>query len=359
MRDADEVSTAMTRERPGSRQLDERTWQTRFAAAQAALDDADALVQLSRRVEGMHQAAAARALLLAGETQVHAVHRIGLFAGSFNPLTDAHVAVASAARSSLQLDLVLWTLASVTIDKERVERASLPDRITQLSVYAALDASGAVALTNQGLYVDQAAALRQVVAHGAQLVIVVGFDKIIQLFDPRYYEDRTAALDELFELADMAVVPRSGEGERELWALLHRPENEPYAPHVRSVDVPSAFATASSTAARALAALGDAGRPRLRTLLPPEGMALVQTGAYAQAPAPDADVYGWRERWMRTLAALSGDGVPRGQLPPLSTLVARTLASDLEGMRLRAWVTGPHDGTDAPSTDELAHLLGA
>jgi nicotinic acid mononucleotide adenylyltransferase len=334
-------------------------WQTRFAAAQAALDDTEALVQLSRRVEDVHRGASVGALLLTGDAQAHAARRIGLFAGSFNPLTDAHLAVASAARSSLRLDLVLWTLSSVTIDKERVERASLPDRLTQLSVHAASDAGSAVALSNHGLYVDQAAALRQVVARGDRLVILVGFDKIIQIFDPRYYEDRNAALAELFALADMAVLPRSGVGERELWALLHRPENEPYVPYVSYVDLPPEFANASSTEARELAALGDAGQARLRTLLPPEGMALVQTGAYTQAPTPDADGYVWRERWIRTLAALAGDGVPRGHRPPLSTLVARTLASDLEGMRLRAWVTGQNGGTDARSTDELARLLGA
>jgi nicotinic acid mononucleotide adenylyltransferase len=348
----------MTIDGPGGRQLDERTWQTRFAAAQAALDDTAALVQLSRRVEGMHRGASVRALLLTGDTQAHAAHRIGLFAGSFNPLTNAHLAVACAARSSLRLDLVVWMLSSVTIDKERVERASLPDRLTQLSVYVATDACGAVALTNHGLYVDQAAALRQVVARGARLVILVGFDKIIQIFDPRYYENRNAALDELFALADLAVLPRSGVGERELWALLHRPENEPYAPHVSSVDLPPAFANDSSTDARELAALGDAGRARLRTLLPPEGMALVQTGAYAQPPAPDAHVYVWRERWIRTLAALPGDDVPRGQIPPLSTLVARTMAAVPEAERLRAWVTGQSGGKDARSTDELARLLG-
>jgi len=45
--------------------------------------------------------------------------RVGVLCGSFNPLTKAHAALARLARERFSLDVVLLTLARVTVDKER------------------------------------------------------------------------------------------------------------------------------------------------------------------------------------------------------------------------------------------------
>jgi nicotinic acid mononucleotide adenylyltransferase len=89
----------------------------------------------------------------------------------------------------------------------------------------------AVILTSRGLYVDQALAVQRAFAP-RDLAFVVGFDKIVQIFDPRYYDDREEALCRLFELARFQVAPRDGTGTAELAALLARPENQPYAARV-------------------------------------------------------------------------------------------------------------------------------
>ncbi len=80
----------------------------------------------------------------------------------------------------------LWSGAISTVAKEQVERAAWADRLAQLATLsrASVHPSG-VALFNKGLYLDQARALRTMVHPESELVIVVGFDKIVQIFDER------------------------------------------------------------------------------------------------------------------------------------------------------------------------------
>ena len=82
------------------------------------------------------------------------------------------------------------------------------------------------------------------------LLFLVGYDKIVQIFDPRYYDDRDAALRKLFGLASFLVAPRDDATADDLAALLSRPENRPFAGRVRSLPLPSAVAAVSSTGLR-------------------------------------------------------------------------------------------------------------
>ena len=239
--------------------------------------------------------------------------RIGVFAGSFNPQTVAHAAVADAARAAGRLDLLLWALARVTVDKERVERASLADRAIQLLAYSRAAApDDAVLVLGAGLYADQAETMRRLIVPDAELWLIVGFDKVVQIFDPRYYADRDAALRRLFAAAGLLVAPRAGQGEADLAALLARVENRRFASGVRALPVPNGLAEVASTQARRL--LDGDGPPdgavsfdRLARVVTPEGAALgLATGAYQQAEPsqrnPRADRYAARLRWLDALA---------------------------------------------------------
>src|SRR5579883_3550640 len=180
------------------------------------------------------------------------------------------------------LNSLLFLLSVYVVDKGDAARAALADRALVLTRYAARRPRCGVALCNRGLYVEEAEALTPLLPEGARLWFVVGFDKIVQVFDPRYYADRTAALDRLFALAGFLVAPRAGAGRRDLARLLARPENAPYRDRVRPLPLAAAYRDQSATAVRAALAAGeDAG-----ALLAPEAAAFVAaTGCYR---APDA-----------------------------------------------------------------------
>ena len=169
--------------------------------------------------------------------------RVGLLPGSFNPPHNAHVALARAGRAA-GLACVYFVLAQRTVDKEQVTGIPLADRLSLLA-----QLGEGVASVEKGLYVDIATEMRAILP-GADLVFLVGHDKIVQVFDPKYYQDREAALHELFALASFLVAPRGHANEDELAELLGRTENRRWADRVAPLELDERYRDASSTRVR-------------------------------------------------------------------------------------------------------------
>lgn len=267
-----------------------------------AIHDRATLLRLRRLLEALDPAAPPDLRLVYPEALVPPPRRLGVLPGSFNPLTRAHAALAARGLAT-GLELVVFALARRTVDKEQVDGAALEDRLLVLMLYASRHPGHAVAALNRGLYVEQAEAFRRALPDLEDLVFLVGFDKIVQVFDPKYYADRRAALDRLFALARFLVAPRGALGERDLADLLARPENRAYADRVAYLDLDPAYRDLASTGARAALAAGRIEAAGLTA----EAEAFVRaTGAYAApGPGPDGarqDRYARRLAWLSTLA---------------------------------------------------------
>lgn len=300
-----EDSTASLQNTP-SRDTENTQWTTRYDAAWSTLHDDRAMSRLYRLVAHADPTDAPRAVPIAGDEALNRAPRIGVISGSFNPLTLAHIALAESARRSAGLDLVVWAIAARTVDKEGVVRATIADRLAQLSAYAQWAPADAVVLLNRGLYVEQADALRSLRGGGVHLAIVVGFDKIVQIFDPHYYTDRDAALDKLFARARLLVAPREDEDEGALRNLLAQPQNATYADRVAYIDLARRYRSDSSTTVRELLSRRDAGLDSVHALVPPEGFALAQLGAYVVSEDAGNDRYAQRVRRQESLCHTNG-----------------------------------------------------
>ena len=330
--------------------LTEPEYERRFQAAAQALDSVARAVTM-RRLIAMTQsqaqvAGAARGRVLLEARSPGPARRVGLLASSMNPLTHAHVAMAESARQSARLDALYWVANLVTVDKERVERASLFDRLLEGGTHARATGDGLLLLAG-GLYVEQARSAHALLPTAHAILLIVGYDKAPQIFDPRYYDDRDAALDELFAEAELVVAPRAGDTEADLRALLARPENQRYAGRIHYTPLPARFAGDSSTEARTLAVAAlDATEKarRLRVLLTPEGLALTLVTRAYEPPRPATatnlgDFYSARQTLVGALAVM-----PREQLvsaPPLSRLIALAADPSSAGAALRAWIAAP------------------
>ncbi|MDE0341563.1 MAG: hypothetical protein OXK82_00055, partial [Deltaproteobacteria bacterium] len=214
--------------------------------------------------------------------------RVGVLPGSFNPPTVAHLELARAARRRFGLDTVAFSLSSVIVDKERVEGLCREDRLLLVSLLTADDPWAAAVVVNRGLYSEQAPAFRTCFGGDADLRFIVGMDKVLQIFDPRYYEDRDAALDTLFAHVRLIAANREDWGDEALRGLLDRSENAPYRDRVQSLTLPPHLRNQSSSAVRRGVEggepAGDAAAPAVREFIE-------ATGAY-------------RERYELRLAAL-------------------------------------------------------
>ena len=127
---------------------------------------------------------------------------IGVFPGSFDPLTTAHLAVADAAVAALGLDRLDLAMSTVALAKEHAGHAPIEER---LAVIAALG-HGRPHL--RGLVTEQR--LIADIASGYD-VCVIGADKWHQLHDISFYGGSEGAMAAALErLPRLAVAPRAG-----------------------------------------------------------------------------------------------------------------------------------------------------
>ena len=185
-----------------------------------------------------------------------------VFPGSFNPPTNAHLALMSQARQYVRAHLLspgeknspvrlYVAISKHIVDKETVQRPILLDRIMLLdSVLRHHLRHTGIVLLNRGLYVEQAQGIRRCFPGVTKLYFLVGFDKIVQILDPHYYKDRDAALRELFALAELLVAPRGNAGQEELDNLLNKPGNLQFARYIHPLPFSAAYRNFSSTRIR-------------------------------------------------------------------------------------------------------------
>jgi nicotinamide-nucleotide adenylyltransferase len=229
-----------------------------------------------------------------------------VFPGSFNPPTLAHLAMLRAARDFARRRSgghwqVYAALSRHIVDKEAVERLTLLDRIVLLEEVLATHVRHAgIVLLNRGLYVEQAQGMRVAFPRVRRLFFLVGFDKIVQILDPHYYQDRDSALRELFAQAHLLVAPRGGEGEEDLRELLNRAENRPFASSIHPLPLAAQYRNLSSTQARQEATLESVPRTVydfLQRTRPYES-------AHPQSAGLSRDIYAERtrdiQRWLAT-----------------------------------------------------------
>jgi nicotinamide-nucleotide adenylyltransferase len=176
--------------------------------------------------------------------------RVGILPGSFNPPTLAHIELARRAREMFGLDAIVFTLSRVTVDKEKVEGLILEDRLLLLSLIARDLGWAHVSVVNRGLYYEQARAFRSLLGNNARISFVTGLDKLIQIFDARYYQDREAALRVLLTEAQLLVAMRGTLGMDDVEQLLSRRENERYRDRVFPFTLPDGMKEISSSSVR-------------------------------------------------------------------------------------------------------------
>ena len=172
-----------------------------------------------------------------------AVASVGLVAGSFDPMTAAHAALAEAVGT--ELVLLVWSPATLPKETGPGGDPSAPllppeDRLAALAAWCHGRPWARAAISSHGLLADQIEAAEASFPR-ARLVLGVGSDKLRQLFDPVWYDDRDAALERMFARAEVVAAARDAD----------RVEVPGWLDRIRTVDLPAGLAAVSSRAVRA------------------------------------------------------------------------------------------------------------
>jgi nicotinic acid mononucleotide adenylyltransferase len=150
----------------------------------------------------------------------------GVYPGSFDPPTIAHVAIAEAAVRVGALDRLDLAISRITLGKDAARQAPVDERSSVVERLSASRPWLHVVVTDAQLITEIAAGYD---------VVVMGADKWAQVRDPAWYDGSVVARDAaVANLARVLVVPRAG------FAVVG----------AEVLDVPARLAEVSSSAAR-------------------------------------------------------------------------------------------------------------
>ncbi len=184
--------------------------------------------------------------------------KLGVFSGSFNPPTIAHVRLCEHAQKHLQLHEVLLLLAVVNVDKTRFD-FSLEERVKMMATVAQERPNWSAALCSHGRFVEKAQAVAKAYPEGTKVWFIVGYDTLVRIFEPRFYPDAPMqeALRRFFELARLAVFPRGNSDERAISEFLKQPEVKLFADQIDILPTEPSLLWISSTLVRQKLRLGE------------------------------------------------------------------------------------------------------
>jgi nicotinic acid mononucleotide adenylyltransferase len=267
---------------------------------------------------------------------------VALLPGSFNPPTAAHLLLAERAIRE-GYDCVVFVLAKRTAGKEQTGLTS-EDRLMAMRVLC--DGAHLVAACSHGLYAEQAEAAAQAFP-GAEVVFLVGSDKVLQIFDPDWYRDRDSEIEQLFERARLVVAPRADQTDALRDCLAANPR---WGDRVTVLRLHPAVSDLSSTHVRGLIRSGADPNG----LVPPAVAAYLQA-VHAFAPAArigseEIDAYEVRARLIDGLWALDGSMPPSVDLEGLTSIA---LSDSADGRALRAALQHGEHGALARVVDAV------
>jgi len=131
-------------------------------------------------------------------TVTDASSRIGVYPGSFNPPTIAHIEIAQTAREHHHLERVDLAVSQVPLGKGTVVRPSFEERLAVINASVAPIEGLGVIVTEQQLVAD--------IATGYD-VVVMGADKWAQVNDPAWYPTLALAPRAGFVVPDEHTLP--------------------------------------------------------------------------------------------------------------------------------------------------------
>lgn len=203
--------------------------------------------------------------------------RLAFLPSAFNPPTLAHLHLLEAA---LQVDGVTRVAAMLTTRNvaKDVVGASLADRVSMLLAVHQEQPSIAVLAANAARIIDQARAL-SARFDGLRVDVIVGFDTLERLFDPRYYTHIERELSGFFDHHRVIAANRGERGVDDVqgWVALHAAR---FASGILVREIDPYPASLSSTMVRQTAAGGDDSLP-----VPPSVRRYIEThGLYSHRP---------------------------------------------------------------------------
>jgi nicotinic acid mononucleotide adenylyltransferase len=186
-----------------------------------------------------------------------AVGSLAMLAGSFDPITVGHEALAREALWRSEAVALVYSVR--TLPKEGPGPPPLLHERARLHVLARFCAARpghVIGLASHGLLAEQVDAAAELLPE-ARLWSVMGSDKLLQVLDPKWYADPDEALTRLFSKAGVLYADRKGD-EGRVEAALPPDGYRAWRDRVEKVAVPPDVVSVSSRLVREMIRKGEA-----------------------------------------------------------------------------------------------------
>jgi nicotinic acid mononucleotide adenylyltransferase len=180
--------------------------------------------------------------------------RVAVLPSAFNPPTRAHLGLLDLAAEVEGVSAVAALLSTNNVDKQ-VTGAPLSHRVGMLLAAQRAAPRLAVLGSNAARLVDQGEALTGAFP-GTDFDFIVGYDTLVRVFDPRYYEEMDADLERFFAAHRLIAANRAQATAEAVRDYLGDERVRPYARRIVVLELDDFHAQLSSTGARAAAGAG-------------------------------------------------------------------------------------------------------
>ena len=176
--------------------------------------------------------------------------RLGILSAAFNPITQAHVALAYSAYQHFQLHEVLFVLP-ISQPHKLIHDAPIEARLRMMELAVQGHSSFSIGMCTHGLFVDIACAAEAAYPPGTRQWFISGRDAAERILTWSY-PDPAKALGELFARAELLVADRAG-----VYVLPDRAVVREHAGHIHALPLPGEYSHISATDIRARLAKGE------------------------------------------------------------------------------------------------------
>ena len=190
--------------------------------------------------------------------------KLGIFSGSFNPITLAHSKMIEIAHQCYEFDEILLLIAKANVDKG-VFGLPIEARLLTLKVHTKNHSNISIGISSHGRYIDKIAALKEIYPKYTEFNFIVGYDTLVRLFDPKYYTDIQEELNILFTQCKFIVANRKGVSIPDIIQFIDQPYLRCYKEFIEYISLPDYYANLSSSDIRNRM---DAGK-KISHLVPP------------------------------------------------------------------------------------------
>jgi len=186
----------------------------------------------------------------AGVSIIPKGRRLGLLSAAFNPITQAHLALAQSAYVHYQLHEVLFVLP-LTQPHKLIHDAPIEARLQMMNLAVQGAPAFSIGLCTHGLFIDICRTVAPAYAPQTRLWLISGRDAAERVLTWPY-ADPAAALSTLFARADLLVADREG-----AFALPDLPPVLEHAAHIHHLPLAGEYSHISATEIRTRLAKGE------------------------------------------------------------------------------------------------------